>query len=160
MYGTILVPLDGSRLAEAVLPYVEELAKKFGSHLIVVQSVSSAAQIAAMTTTGPDLEPGLAANAGSIEEIQQAEHAAAEEYLARTTASLQLSGIQTSSKILSGAASDQILEYSKSQRVDLIALSTHGRTGLGRVIFGSVADRVIRDSGVPVLVIRPSERHG
>ena len=157
MFGQILVPLDGSELAEAVLPYVEELSKKFGSHLVVLQTISSAGQIAAMTQGG-GLEAGVVAYPDSITQIQDAERKAANDYLTKVTARLTTAGLAVSAVVAEGNPADNILDESKKDRVELIAISTHGRSGLGRALFGSVADKVIRDSGIPVLVIRPS--HG
>ncbi len=155
MFEQILVPLDGSDLAETVLPYVEELAKKFGSQLVLIQTIQSAGQIAAMSQSGAGLEAGIAAYPESIDEIQRAERNVAEEYFSRISAKLQADGITPTVVIAEGNPADRILEESKKDGIDLIAISTHGRSGFGRALFGSVADKVIRDSGIPVLVIRP-----
>ncbi len=155
MFEQILVPLDGSELAETVLPYVEELAKKFGSHLVLIQTIQSAGQIAAMTSSGAGMEPGIAAYPDSIDEIQNAEKNSAEGYFSRISTRLQAAGITPTVVVAEGNPADCILAESKKDGIDLIAISTHGRSGLGRALFGSVADKVIRDSGIPVLVIRP-----
>jgi nucleotide-binding universal stress UspA family protein len=67
------------------------------------------------------------------------------------------SGQDVACVVLNGVAGDVIISYAQNEPVDLIALSTHGRSGLGRIVFGSVADQVLRESGLPILVIKPQE---
>ncbi|MSQ15375.1 MAG: universal stress protein [Dehalococcoidia bacterium] len=157
MFDQILVPLDGSELAERVLPYVEELAKKFGSRLVILQTISSAGQIAGMTQGG-GLEAGVIGYPDSITEIQEAERKSGSEYLNRVAARLTALGVTVSTVVAEGNPADSIMAESKKEGIELIAISTHGRSGFGRVLFGSVADKVIRDSGIPVLVIRPPDK--
>jgi nucleotide-binding universal stress UspA family protein len=80
---------------------------------------------------------------------------AAEEYLARIQARLTKEGLSIETKVLTGRPAETITDFAQRERVDLIALATHGRSGVSRWVFGSVADRLVRSSSVPVLLVRP-----
>ncbi|MFQ5826751.1 MAG: universal stress protein, partial [Dehalococcoidia bacterium] len=77
-------------------------------------------------------------------------------YLSQVEESLKGTGLAVSSKALAGTPAETILEYAKATNIDLILMSTHGRSGLSRWVFGSVAARVLRASEAPVLLIRAS----
>ncbi len=141
-------------MAEAVLPYIEEVSKKIGSALVIMQSIQSVAQVD-MTPGGAEGEPAVVVYPQSISEIHDAEHAAANAYLSGVSARLGAAGVAVSTVVGEGDPADSILDEIKKSGIQLIAISTHGRSGVGRAIMGSVADRLIRDSGIPVLVIRP-----
>jgi len=154
LYERILVPLDGSELAEGVLPYVEELAKRLGSEVVLLQAVTSLAQLMSQAAAS---DP-TAMSAVSVEVARQ-EHealvAAARDYLTRIADRLVHQGIATQVEAVDGSAGGAILDYLRAQEVSLIAMSTHGRGGLGRLVFGSVADAVLRQTHLPVLLVRP-----
>jgi nucleotide-binding universal stress UspA family protein len=159
MYGKILVPLDGSKLAEVVLPYVRELAQRFDSEVTLIQVVTSFSKLVAETMPA-GLEPTGAAAAVGLEaasEALKAERQGARSYLAKVTRRLKGRQIKVRAEIVEGAAGDSIVEYAHHHGMDLIAMSTHGRSGLLRLVFGSVADHVLRQAGTPVLLIRIRE---
>ncbi len=147
MYKKILVPLDGSELAECVLPHVASLAGKGGVKTVVLLRVIEPAYIPA-GVYGPGLSPD------SIIAIDAASKAAAEEYLDKLVSRTAYKGVKVQSVIVSGQAAPSIAEYAEKNAVDLIAIATHGRSGVSRWAWGSVADRVMRSACVPVLMVR------
>ena len=82
--------------------------------------------------------------------------AESQDYLSRTADKLKQEGLAVETAILVGRAADEILGYASQNQVDLIIMSTHGRSGISRWVMGSVADRVLRHSAVPVLIIAPA----
>ena len=146
MFKKILVPLDGSDLAESVLPHVRALAKCTGAEVSLLRVVSlpvSAYMVAA--------DPRLAAEAQDEAEIE------ALSYLWRIGASVKADGIQVSTDISNGMIAETIHDFAKNIHADLIAMSTHGRGGLARLVIGSVADQVVRNSQVPLLLVLPQQ---
>lgn len=145
MFTKILVPLDGSGLAEAVLPHVERLA------------IADNAQVVLLAVVVPVRLYTDAAINYPIDEDQQVSEA--EQYLKAVAARLGELGLRTESVVRYGGAADEILAFAKETGADLIAMSTHGRSGLGRWVFGSVADKVLRAARIPLLVFRPPATH-
>jgi nucleotide-binding universal stress UspA family protein len=138
--GTILVPLDGSERSEGVLPAVEALAGPLDLpvHLLhVVEAV-----------------PGAAASeaAFAMDTLPAFRGAYAEQYLAKVAGPLEAKGIRVTRALRDGVAVEAILAYARESGAGLVAMSTHGRTGLGRLVVGSVAERVLRAAPVPTLV--------
>ena len=159
MYGKILVPLDGSKLAEVVLPYVQELAQRFDSEVTLIQVIAPLSKLVAGTMP-VGLEPTGAAAAVGVEaasEALKAEREDAHSYLEGVVGRLKAQEIKVRAEILEGVAGDSIVEYAHGHAMDLIAMSTHGRSGLLRLVFGSAADQVLRQAGTPVLLIRSRE---
>lgn len=154
MFKKILVCLDGSELAEKVLPYAEEQAERFNSQLVLFMTVS---EPYFMTPGLPGI-PGVPLDTLNRENLIFTEKTAAEKYL-KSVAEKILSGkkITVSFESAVGSPGQGIIEYSGSHGIDLIALATHGRSGVGRVILGSVADYVIRHSDLPILLIHPNK---
>ncbi len=142
MYEKMLVPLDGSALAECVLPHAKAIARGCTLREIVLLRVVEPPP--AMGTEGVDFVA-----------LQSADRDAAGAYLARVESQLCEEGFKVSSQVLTGRASEAISEFVRNNQVDLIALATHGRSGISRLVFGSVADRLIRSACVPILLIRP-----
>jgi nucleotide-binding universal stress UspA family protein len=143
----VLVPLDGSGLAEQVLPRVKELASLFDLEVVLFTAVSP-------PHTYSGIEPKPPASWALV--LSEME-ASAKDYLSRTQATLRRDGLKVVSRYAVSPPTDGILAAAQDSRADLIAIATHGRSGLGRAIFGSVADAVVRRSGLPCLVIRPRE---
>ncbi len=143
----ILVPLDGSEVAKSVLPVVEEFAKTMGASLVLYHSV-------APLSAYPGFESaGAAALGDAVEETQRQ----AREILARASEEVNSHGVEATTVVSLGTAVDGVLSAADELDVDLIAIATHGRSGLGRAVLGSVADGVIRRSAVvPCLVVRPT----
>jgi nucleotide-binding universal stress UspA family protein len=143
MYKTILVPLDGSELAEAVLPHVEELAQCAGAEIVLVR-----------VAVNPAFEYAFADPMLARANEENAE-AQAGSYLQDMASRFQAAGFKVRSELGAGAVAPTILEIAQKVHPDLIAMSTHGRSGFARVVLGSVADEVLRGSNVPVLLVRP-----
>ena len=139
----ILVPLDGSEMSEAALPVVAELAAKVNAELILHRVV----------TPTVVLYPGevIPGSLAGLEEIEEG----AKEYVDGLAGKLRDKGLTVTREVSIGYAPESILQSAADHRVDLIAMSSHGRTGFGRLVLGSVADEVIRRSPQPCLVIRP-----
>lgn len=157
MFERILVCLDGSELAEQILPYAKEQAKRFNSKLILFQAISSTSSVTMMGAPEYGASPYIYTAQIAAEENKQAENEAGD-YLERVTELLQASNLDVDSVIVRGTTGEAIVNYAEKSSVDLIVLATHGRSGLGRVIFGSVADYILRESGLPILVIKPKEQ--
>jgi len=145
MFKKILVPLDGSPMAEAVLPYIRRMAKEDGAEIELLNVTMI--PIAAYPVDAPlDIEPMI-----------QQQREASEQYLKKIVEDIGHEGIKVTPLISEGPVAEQILQYAETTGVDLIAMSTHGRSGLSRWLMGSVADKVLHGAKVPVLLIRPNE---
>jgi nucleotide-binding universal stress UspA family protein len=152
MYKRILVPLDGSKLAECALPHVEELAKGCGTERVILVSVTERVQgYRVFDDPGHPLGQQLAPEAVGKKENQ------AQRYLDRIAKAMEAKGIKVDTEVLLGDPAEEIVIYAKHPGCDLIVMSSHGRTGISRWTHGSVADRVFRSSPVPVLMIRAQE---
>jgi len=147
MFQKILVCLDGSKLAEQILPYAAEQAARFGSSLVLLQVVSLASIPA---PTGIESVP-VAVPDNLLAEAE----AAAKDYLDGLAPPLRERGLKVQCVSLIGHPAESIVSYAAENRFDLVAIATHGRSGLKRLVFGSVADHVIRESGLPILLIKP-----
>lgn len=144
MYKKILVPLDGSPLAEAVLPHAQSLATYSEDAEIFLLRVA-ADPAAEFSFSDPILASDFI-NALEAETLS---------YLQSIRAKLQKAGIRTSFLIREGAIAETILDVAAEVQADVITMSTHGRSGISRWLLGSIADRVVNHSTIPVLLIRP-----
>jgi nucleotide-binding universal stress UspA family protein len=160
MYERIVVALDGSSLAEAVLPHATAIAGPLGSEIHLVQVVREARDLVNMGF----MDPTALGGSGSVPDIRTLEEAmtaqvrAAERYLEEKASGLRSQGLRVRTAILRGDPATQVVKYAQDQKADLIAISTHGRGGISRMVLGSVADKVMRQGTVPVLLVR-SEGH-
>jgi nucleotide-binding universal stress UspA family protein len=150
MYHRIVVALDGSPVAERVLPYVEPLAEKFGATLILVRSAvpPSPSVLAA---------EGAAGMIESIEESFAEDQRDAATYVGDVARRVRAHGLNAQTECPDGDAAEQILACADELEADLIAMTTHGRGGLGRLMLGSVADAVVQRAPCPVLLVRVEE---
>lgn len=149
MYNKILVPLDGSELAEQVLPQVIELANCTGAEIVLLRVPD--VPVYEYLMIAPELGAGMR---------EQAENEA-RQYLERLSEKLLEMGLEVQTQMVyEGAVYSTILNTAKELRVDLIAMSTHGRSGLARLVMGSVADDVVRHAELPVLLVRPQPVSG
>ena len=155
MFQHILVPLDGSRLSSQAVPYAVRLAKRFESQLILLRVVPPA-----RITTPIERIDGIPSPAATEMAVQSArlqdkkKLSKARRYLSRKVRDLATRGITSSYHISVGDPVQSIANYCHPLKIDLIVMATRGRAGLKRAIAGSVTDHLIRESGVPVLVIR------
>ena len=142
----ILVPLDGSPLAEQAVLYAQALLAP-GAELTLLDIVEEPEPIHGMS--GRLLVP--------VEDVQRMLEHQAHEYLQKAEATLRGAQMRVRLEVTRGNPTVEILRVAAEQGIELIAMTTHGRGALGRWVFGSVADRVARSSPVPVLLVRPSE---
>jgi nucleotide-binding universal stress UspA family protein len=152
-YGRIVVPLDGSPLAERVLPHAMALAARFGSLIVLLQATTPPETLMASGAPGAP-EGGLLVDPTPIMEGEQR---AAEDYLKGLVERLERAGHAATYEHHAGAAAEVIVETARGRAADLIAMTTHGRGGLGRLVLGSVADAVVRGAPCPVLLVRIHE---
>ncbi len=149
MYKRILVPLDGSALAEQILPHVQALARCTGAEVILLR-VPEYTYKRAVEFDGPFLWPPL-----PLQDNCETGCEEATAYLNKVKLKLPMHGVPVSTVVREGHIAQVIIEFARETGADLIAMSTHGRTGLSRAVFGSVAEEVLRLGGKPVLLIRP-----
>ena len=145
MYKKILVPLDGSQLAECVLPHVESIALGCGVEVVILLRVLDV------------YVPNYVETYISKEQRMEADERVEKEvsgYLNEISGRVNLKGAEVKKHIITGRASESIAEFATKEDVDLIAIATHGRSGISRWAWGSVADRILRSSCVPVLMVR------
>jgi nucleotide-binding universal stress UspA family protein len=149
VYKKILVPLDGSELAECVLPHVESIAKGCGVETVTFVRVAEPIR---MTISRNIVSPFSAEDWNQMESESRA---AAENYLNQLMNRVRYDGINVELEVLGGGLeADMIADHASKTEVDLIIIATHGRSGVSRWVWGSVADRVLRSACVPVLMIR------
>ncbi|MFW6150648.1 MAG: universal stress protein [Chloroflexota bacterium] len=141
----ILVALDGSQQSEAVLPAVEELASPLGAAVTLVQVVVPQHFVAVGEYAAP--VPYADEEIASIK-------AGAERYLQYTAARLRDSGISATTLVRVGTPAQEIIDYADEVRAGLVAMATHGHSGVTRWAFGSVADRVLHGGHAPLLLVR------
>ncbi len=147
MYNKIVVPLDGSKLAECVLAHVEALAKG-----CQVKEVSFIRVVEPFT---PPRNPEYHINPKDITQMNESRKAEALDYLKKTTSIAQYAGVKVGQDmIFHSPVADSIIEYCKKNQADLIIIATHGRSGVSRWVYGSVADRLLRAACYPVLMVR------
>ncbi len=146
MYKNILVPLDGSPLAECVLPHVESIAKGCQTKSVTFIRVVE-----------PFYLPTGGEYAFSDKELQRLEAeqvAQAQDYLKKLASQNKYAGVNVEAKVIQGRVVDSLVEYAEKNDVDLVVIATHGRSGISRWVWGSHADRILRAACVPVLMVR------
>jgi nucleotide-binding universal stress UspA family protein len=146
----MLVPLDGSPLAEAAVEPAAALARLWDAEISLVQIVQP------VTLTS---DPPLAFPTEIDDQLTAIRREAAQDYLRDVAERLREQGIRASGvAFLGGGVAETLLHLARPERVGLVAMATHGRGGVRRFVLGSVADKVVRGAEVPVLVIRPTSR--
>ncbi|MCX6021861.1 MAG: universal stress protein [Chloroflexi bacterium] len=143
MIDRILVGLDGSLLAESILPYVSSLSKAAGAEVTLLQVVH-------LPDSLPDAEPHA-----TLEQLIERSTSQAAQYLRPLTDGLTKTGIVARYAVKVGDTDTEIVNFAQRENVDLIALATHGRSGLQRWARGSVADDVLHTTQTPLLLVRP-----
>ena len=147
MYEKILVTLDGSKLAECVLPHVETIYKGCEKPKVTVLRVVEPVQL-------PYGEGMTGITLDMLKQAEIDEKAEAKVYLEKISGKLGKVGMPVETKVLSGKAADSIVDFINKNNYDLVVLSTHGRSGISRWVWGSVADRVLHGVCIPVMVAR------
>lgn len=141
MFKKVIVPLDGSILAESTLPFVKNLAKEGCVEEVILLNV---VEIPIMWISESfDVFP-----------LKNAQFRRAQKYLADIETQISSEGIKVRAEVLEGAAAKCIVEYAQNHGADLIVIGTHGYTGMKELVFGSVALKVLHDSHVPVMLIK------
>ena len=163
MYKKILVPLDGSKLAECALPHAEELAQGCQAGEVILVSVTErvrgyrvlegSAEPIAKRPSGWD-EPSQPLGQRLIPEAIGKKEKQAQRYLDRVAKTLTAKGLNAGTDVLLWKPAEAIVGYAKQYGCDLIVMASHGRSGPSRWAYGSVADKVLRSSCIPVLMIR------
>jgi nucleotide-binding universal stress UspA family protein len=156
-YQRILVPLDGSPEAETVLPHARSMARRFGATLELVRAYAptttliAAAAASAMPGGGPLVDTAAYMTAGREE---------AETYLEQVDRRLRRQGLKVEHRQLDGSPGESIVAEAERSGADMIAMSTHARAGLDRLVHGSVASYVSHHASCPVLLVRPDTAGG
>jgi nucleotide-binding universal stress UspA family protein len=153
----ILVPIDGSKPGEAVLPYVENLASKLKIGVSLLNVVEPPYHIYQYSE-----EPGFYGGSGIVripysEEELKPLKVVAEKYVEGVRKKLGEEGIKTSIEVRTGSPGEEIILAEKEIRPDIVAMSTHGHSGFGRWEHGSVADKVLHAGNTPLLLVRPRQ---
>ena len=144
MYQTILVPLDGSKRAEAILPHVEDLAQRYDATVIFLRVFEP-------------VPPNVALHEAYYTELQQDVEWRTEEaqsYLAALQEEFREKGIEARTHVAHGSPVGIIIRVAEREGADLVAMASHGRSGLSRVFYGSVAAGVLHRIDRPLLLIR------
>lgn len=142
-----MVPLDGSKLAECVLPHVQAIASGCGVVEVVLVRVVPPVTIPAGDT-------GYVFNAAQLKEFEESQLAEAKGYLSQVASQLKLNGANIRTESLKGDPANQLAEYAQKNNFDLIVIASHGRSGISRWVWGSVTDKVLRSACVPVMMVR------
>ena len=151
MYKKIMVALDGSELAECALPHLETVLKGSKSaEVIVVQAVEPIA-------IPFGLEAAKITSLEKFNEFATHQKTDAEKYLNGIVARLEKTGANIKAEIIFGKAAESLSDYANKNDIDLVIIATHGRSGVSRWVWGSVAARLIRSVRAPVLVVRAPE---
>jgi nucleotide-binding universal stress UspA family protein len=159
MYKKILVPLDGSELAECALPHAEELARGCGADEVILVSVTEQVHGRTRAPEARELyhssdEPGFQGAGAEVAVTFGRKERQAQRYLNRIAKGLEAKGLKLRTEVFFWPPAEAITSYAERNGVDIIVMSSHGRSGPSRWAHGSVADKVLRMSGVPVLVVR------
>jgi len=145
MYQTILVPLDGSKRAEAILPYVESLAQCYKAKMVLIEIIEPVSVVAAA---------GMPYYGMLDQQNYQQRTKEIEAYLAHRRGRLREKGIEAKTVVGHGPVVEEIINAAERENADLIAMASHGRTGLSKVFYGSVAAGVLHRIDRPLLLIR------
>jgi nucleotide-binding universal stress UspA family protein len=153
MFERILVPLDGSKVGEAALPVLRRLADKCAPvRKIEVTLIGVITLLRHWVVVGEASAPV----SYTEEELSIIKNRVLE-YLEKTAESIKEENLVVRTAVVSGNAAEEILKAAERVKADLIAMSTHGRSGLRRLAFGSITDKVLRSSKIPVLMVRAPE---
>lgn len=148
MYETILVPLDGSARAERILPHIETLVEHTGARLVLLRVAVDEDQVMM------PVEMQAATGASPEPEAMPGPFAEAQDYLEGKQVQLRGKHIEADIRVQEGPVVQGIIDAAETESADLIALASHGRTGLARIFYGSVAAGVLNRIDRPLLIIR------
>ena len=161
MYNKILSPLDGSKLSECALEHVKAIAAGRQSAVVLLLTVLEPVALENLESAN---QSHFEEMSRQVEKTNEENQRKAEDYLDKAVKDLSTEGIAAQTVILSPqpakGVAESILDYAHDNHVDLIIMSTHGRSGISRWAFGSVADRVVQNAKAPVLTITPKGCRG
>jgi nucleotide-binding universal stress UspA family protein len=146
-YKHIIVPLDGSELAECVLPHVEGVTSSASTATVELVRIVPPLEMHYKAALPLDAKQEKQMNDAAIKE--------AEDYLQKVKAKLNVSTAIITTKALSGHVAETLAGYIEKSGADLLLIATHGRTGISRWVMGSIAQRMLEIACVPVLMVRP-----
>jgi nucleotide-binding universal stress UspA family protein len=147
------VPLDGSELAETILPHVETITKQWGAKLVEVVIIHVCAR-----SVMPSYSEFAAKEAAEQRAVELASRKTeAKNYLANMKRRLRKDGLKVKSEVLVGYPAEQIVDYANEHPFNVVAMSTHARSGLGQWAFGSVAAKILEKVNSPLLLVRPPQ---
>jgi nucleotide-binding universal stress UspA family protein len=145
MYKRALIPLDGSPVAETILPFILEIAGPLDIEVVLLRVL-------------PPVPPMVVEGSRNIViEDEEARRVDALEYLAALAVDLRCKGVRVETRVHHGMPPAEIVTAAREVQADLIAMTTHGRSGLRRLMFGSVAEAVLRHSDIPVFLLRATK---
>ncbi len=151
MISRILVPLDGSKLAECVLPYAEEMGQRLGAEIVLVSVTHRVQGFWPMEDSASPTGTRMVPEAVCTIEEQ------AGNYLNGIAARLKGKGIKTSTEVVCGKVVDEISFYANSKNIDMAVMSDHGHNRMSRFTHGRVLQEVLKKSQIPVMVVRSKE---
>ena len=158
MYKKIMVPLDGSDLAECVLPHVDGFVTGLQGGAIIFVTVIEPTPIH-YSEMGSDIDPHvfeiMQKNTKMVDE-ERISYAA--RYLKQVINQIKQDGVKFKAEVLVGHVADRLVDYIDANKIDLVLIATHGRSGISRWVRGSVADKVLRSSHAPVLMVRADDK--
>ena len=153
MFERVLVPLDGSKVGEAALPVIEQLVDKLAAGTKVEVTLIGVITLLRHWVVVGEASAPVSYTEDELTIIKER----VSDYLTKTGDSLKKRGVTIKTIVSSGNASDEILKAADEVKADLIGMSTHGRSGLRRLAFGSITDKVLHGAHVPVLMVRAPE---
>jgi len=145
VYKRAVVALDGSPVAEAIVPFILEIAGPLDMEVVLVR---------VNRPVTPEIVEG---SSYVVVEDPETSRIDAEEYLAPIAVELRQKGVKVRTEVRRGQPAEEIVAAARDADADLIAMTTHGRSGFGRLLFGSVAEAVLRESRLPVFLMRVTE---
>ncbi|MEJ2738436.1 MAG: universal stress protein [Dehalococcoidia bacterium] len=155
MFKHILVPLDGSRLSARAIPYAYELAGKFKSEITLIRIVKPTTPLIIAEPVGMGSAATAQVAVDTARYQDKRNIANAERYLRKQVKRFTDKGIKASFAVLTGSPAESIIKHCRKNRISLVVMTTHGRTGFRRAILGSVADKIVHEPGLIAMVIHP-----
>lgn len=145
MYKRVTVPLDGSVVAAGIIPFILDIAGPLDMEVVLLR---------VLVPIPPSVIEG--SRHVEVEDVEK-RRTEAEEYLAPIAAELRSKGVRVKTQVRRGEPAMEIIAAAREAGADLIAMTTHGRSGFGRLLFGSVAEAVLRHADIPVFLMRQTE---
>lgn len=150
MFKKVLVCLDGSQVAERILPFVREEALAMKSNVILLRVVN----FPGILTLGIPGFPAVPVYTSAMPEQLKKEYDTAKAYLEQVAQPIREQGIPVECETLIGLPGPTIISYANEKKIDFIAMVTHGHSGLRNVLLGSVAEYIVKESGLPIMMIK------